>query len=122
MCRIFSNDAETVIKAQLINWFRAIEIKIQSIAFVLPTITPKKRRNMSRIFLVGIFFFTALGNRTLRKVSGQQWFVILISSRSILFLRPLRDIPNILAACVMLSPVSFRALMMDCLSNSFSLS
>ena len=48
--------AETIIKAQLINWFQAIEIKVRSIAFVLPPITPKKRRNMSQIFLVGIFF------------------------------------------------------------------
>ena len=48
--------AETMIKAQLINWFQAVEIKIRSIAFLLPTITPKKSRNMSQIFLVGIFF------------------------------------------------------------------
>jgi hypothetical protein len=48
--------AETTIKAQLINWFQAIEIKIRSIAFVLPPISPKKSRNMSRFFLVGIFF------------------------------------------------------------------
>jgi uncharacterized membrane protein YfbV (UPF0208 family) len=42
--------AETMIKAKLINWFQAVEIKIQPKAFVLPTITPKKSRNMSRIF------------------------------------------------------------------------
>src|SRR5262245_42814451 len=48
--------AETMIKAQLINWFQAIEIKIRSIAFVLPPITPKKNRNMSRFFWQGYFF------------------------------------------------------------------
>jgi hypothetical protein len=49
--------AETMVNAQLINWFQAVEIKIRQIAFVLPTITPKKSQNMSRIFLVGIFFY-----------------------------------------------------------------
>jgi len=39
--------AETTIKAQLINWFQAVEIKIRPKAFVLPPITPKKSRNMS---------------------------------------------------------------------------
>jgi hypothetical protein len=34
--------AETMVNAQLINWFQAVEIKIRQIAFVLPTITPKK--------------------------------------------------------------------------------
>jgi hypothetical protein len=29
-------------------------------SLVLPTLTPKKSRNMSRIFLGGIFFFTAV--------------------------------------------------------------
>jgi hypothetical protein len=41
--------AETMIKVQLINWFQVVEIKIRSIAFVLPPITPKKSRNMSQI-------------------------------------------------------------------------
>jgi hypothetical protein len=48
---------ETMINAQLINWFQAVEIKIRPIAFALPTSTPKKSRNMSRFFLVGIFFY-----------------------------------------------------------------
>jgi hypothetical protein len=48
--------AETKIKAQLINWFQAVKIKIRPKAFVLPPITPKKSRNMSQFFLVGIFF------------------------------------------------------------------
>ena len=48
--------AETTIKAQLINWFQAVKIKIRPKAFVLPTTTPKKSRNMSLFFLVGIFF------------------------------------------------------------------
>jgi hypothetical protein len=43
----------------LINWFQAVKIKIRPKAFVLPPITPKKSRNMSQIFLVGIFFFVA---------------------------------------------------------------
>jgi hypothetical protein len=42
--------AETTIKAQLINWFPAVAIKSLSKAFVLTTHTPKKSRNMSRIF------------------------------------------------------------------------
>jgi hypothetical protein len=42
--------AETTIKAQLINRFQAVKIKIRPIAFLLPTLTPKKRGNMSRIF------------------------------------------------------------------------
>jgi uncharacterized membrane protein YfbV (UPF0208 family) len=42
--------AETMINAQLMNWFQGVEIKIQLKAFVLPPITPKKSRNMSRIF------------------------------------------------------------------------
>ena len=48
--------AETMINAQLIYWFQAVDIKIRPIIFVLPLITPKKSQNMSRIFLVGIFF------------------------------------------------------------------
>src|SRR6266545_3366376 len=48
--------AETTVKAQLINWFQAVKIKIRPKAFVLPPITPKKSRNMSHFFLVGIFF------------------------------------------------------------------
>jgi hypothetical protein len=41
---------------RLINWFQAVKIKIQPKAFILPTLTPKKSRNMSQFFLVGIFF------------------------------------------------------------------
>jgi hypothetical protein len=48
--------AETMIKAQLINWFQAVKVKIRPKAFVLPTTTPKKSRNMSLFFWVGIFF------------------------------------------------------------------
>src|SRR5262245_3851343 len=48
--------AETMIKAQQINWFQAVEIKIRSTAFVLPPITPKKSKNMSLFNFVGIFF------------------------------------------------------------------
>jgi|SoiMethySBSTD1v2_1073268.scaffolds.fasta_scaffold3417178_1 hypothetical protein len=48
--------AETTIEAQLINWFQAVKVKIRPKAFVLPTLTPKKSRNMSHFFLVGIFF------------------------------------------------------------------
>jgi len=42
--------AETTIKAQLINWFQAVKMKIRPKAFVLPTTTPKKSRNMSHFF------------------------------------------------------------------------
>jgi hypothetical protein len=49
--------AETTTKAQLINWFQAVKIKIRPVAFVLPPTTPKKSRNMSLFFLVGIFFY-----------------------------------------------------------------
>jgi hypothetical protein len=49
--------AETMINAQSINWFQAVMIKIRSIAFALPPITPKKSRNMSLFFWVGIFFY-----------------------------------------------------------------
>jgi hypothetical protein len=49
--------AETTVNAQLINWFQAVEIKIRPVTFALPPITPKKSRNMSQIFLVGIFFY-----------------------------------------------------------------
>jgi hypothetical protein len=45
-----------MIKAQLINWFQAVKIKIRPVAFALPSTTPKKSRNMSLFFLVGIFF------------------------------------------------------------------
>jgi hypothetical protein len=45
------------IKAQLIHWFQAVQIKIRPKAFALPTTTPKKSRYMSHFFLVGIFFF-----------------------------------------------------------------
>ena len=51
--------AETMINAQLMNWFQGVEIKIQLKAFALPTISPRKSQNMSRIFLVGIFFYDA---------------------------------------------------------------
>jgi hypothetical protein len=51
--------AETTLKAQLIHRFQAVKIKIQPKAFVLPTTTPKKSRNMSHFFLVGTFFFVA---------------------------------------------------------------
>jgi hypothetical protein len=46
----------TMTNAQLINWFQAVEMKIRPKAFVLPPTTPKKSRNMSLFFLVGIFF------------------------------------------------------------------
>jgi len=46
-----------IIKTPSINWFQAVEIKIRPVAFVLPPITPKKSGNMSRIFLVRIFFY-----------------------------------------------------------------
>jgi hypothetical protein len=49
--------AETMINAQLKNWFQAIEIKIRPKAFALPPTTPKKSRNMSLFFWVGIFFY-----------------------------------------------------------------
>src|SRR6266511_4121867 len=49
--------AETMVNAQLINWFQAVEIKIRPIAFVLPTISPKKSQNMSRIFFGRDIFF-----------------------------------------------------------------
>ncbi len=42
--------AETMIKALLINWFQAVELKIRPIAFLLPPISPKKSRNMSHFF------------------------------------------------------------------------
>jgi hypothetical protein len=48
--------AETTIKDQLINRFQAVKIKILPNAFVLPTLTPKKSRNMSQIFWQGDFF------------------------------------------------------------------
>jgi hypothetical protein len=48
--------AEPTIKAQWVNWFQAVKIKIRPKAFVLPPITPKKSRNMSQFFLVRIFF------------------------------------------------------------------
>src|SRR5262245_21647 len=54
--------AETMVKAQLINWLQAVKIKIRPNAFALPPTTPKKSRNMSMFFLVGIFFLT-LGRR-----------------------------------------------------------
>jgi hypothetical protein len=57
--------AETTIKAQLINWFQAVKIKIRPKAFVLPPTTPKKSRNMSLFFWVGIFFL-----RLSEEVSG----------------------------------------------------
>ena len=49
--------AETMINAQSIHWFQAVKIKIRPIAFALPPTTPKKSRNMSLFFLVGIFFY-----------------------------------------------------------------
>jgi hypothetical protein len=49
--------AETTIKAQLINRFQAVKIKIRPKAFLLPPTTPKKSRNMSHFFLVGTFFY-----------------------------------------------------------------
>jgi hypothetical protein len=55
--------AETMVNAQLTHWFQAVEIKIRQIAFVLPTITPKKSQNMSRIFFGWDIFFTTLGTR-----------------------------------------------------------
>jgi hypothetical protein len=48
--------AETTIKAQLINRFHAVKIKIRTKAFALALTTPKKSRNMSHFFLVGTFF------------------------------------------------------------------
>ena len=48
---------ETMIIVQSINWFQAVKIKIRPIAFALPPITPKKSRNMSLLFWVGIFFY-----------------------------------------------------------------
>jgi hypothetical protein len=53
--------AETMVNAQLINWFQDVEIKFRQIAFVLPTITPKKSKNMSRIFFGWDIFFTTRG-------------------------------------------------------------
>ena len=47
--------AETMTIAQVINWFQAVEIKIRLAAFVLPLTTPRKSRNMSRIFCRDIF-------------------------------------------------------------------
>jgi len=38
------------------NWFQAVKIKTRPKAFVLPTTTPKKSRNMTLFFWVGIFF------------------------------------------------------------------
>ena len=35
---------------------QSVEIKIRPVEFALPTLTPRKSGNMSRIFLVGIFF------------------------------------------------------------------
>jgi hypothetical protein len=48
-------------KAQSLNWFQAFKIKIRPKAFLLPPTTPKKSRNMSLFFWVGIFFLWHLG-------------------------------------------------------------
>jgi hypothetical protein len=49
--------AETMVNAQLINWFQAVDIKIRPVVFVLPPITPKKGGNVSRIFFGRDFFY-----------------------------------------------------------------